>query len=401
MRVLLVHDYGTLNGGAEIMAVNLRGALRARGHAALLFSSSARPLPLPIVADETCYGTTGALRRFLNAANPHAALRLRRVVRTFRPDLVFVKMFLSQLSPLILPVLRGVPSVLSVVNYNLVCPLNTKVLPDGRRCQSQAGRACHANGCLPWLGVARDRVQRGLIDLGVFDRIVANSRWVAERLRGEGVRIDGFVHNGIPVAERRPELGPTPVVGFAGRLVPKKGVDVLIEAMTILARRLPQVRLIVAGDGPERPRLERQVRAAGIEASVAFLGHLDAAALQRALAPAWVQSVPSRWDEPFGLVAAEAMMRGTAVVASDAGGLAEQVVEGETGCRVPAGDATALAGALERVLSDRGLAERLGLRGREHALANFTFEVYTDRMIEIFDDVIAGAASPNARLRSG
>jgi glycosyltransferase involved in cell wall biosynthesis len=111
--------------------------------------------------------------------------------------------------------------------------------------------------------------------------------------------------------------------------------------------------------------------------------------------------VPSRWDEPFGLVAAEAMMRGTAVVVSDAGGLAEQVTEGETGCRVPAGDAAALADALERVLSNRGLAERLGARGREHALANFTLEVYTDRMIEIFDRVIADAARPGARLRSG
>lgn len=390
MRILLVHDYGTLNGGAEIMAVNLREALRARGHQALLFTSSAQPLPLPVVADETCYGTTGALRRVLKAVNPHAALRLRRVLRAFRPDLVFVKMFLSQLSPLILPALRGVPSVLSIVNYNLVCPLNTKTLPDGARCGSPAGRACHANGCLPWLGVARDRVQRSLTDLDVFDRIVANSRWVMERLRAEGVRVDGYVHNGIPVTEPRPVIGAAPVVAYAGRLMHKKGVDVLLEAMVLLAGRVPGVRLLVAGDGPERARLEDQARRTGIASAVAFLGHLDPAALHRALAPAWVQAVPSRWEEPFGLVAAEAMMRGTAVVASDAGGLTEQVQEGETGYLVPSADAAALAVTLERVLSDRDLAERLGARGRDYALANFAFEVYTDRMIRVFEQVIVG-----------
>jgi len=121
------------------MIVHLRDALRARGHQVLLFTSTARPLPLPIVADETCFGTVSPLRRGLQAFNPHALLRLRQVLKSFRPDVVFVKMFLSQLSPLILPLLRDVPSVLSVVNYNLICPLNTKTLPDGSPCRSPAG----------------------------------------------------------------------------------------------------------------------------------------------------------------------------------------------------------------------------------------------------------------------
>ena len=72
MRILLLHDYGTLNGGAEVMIVNLRDALRTRGHQALLFTSTARPLALPIVADETCFGTVSPLRRGLQAFNPHA-----------------------------------------------------------------------------------------------------------------------------------------------------------------------------------------------------------------------------------------------------------------------------------------------------------------------------------------
>ena len=62
MRVLLLHDFGTLNGGAEVMVVNLRDTLRARGHQALLFTSTARPLPLPIVADATCFGSVTPLR---------------------------------------------------------------------------------------------------------------------------------------------------------------------------------------------------------------------------------------------------------------------------------------------------------------------------------------------------
>lgn len=388
MRVLLLHDYGTLNGGAEVMITATRDALRARGHEVLLFTSTAHPLPLPIVSDRTCFGTTGPLRRVTQVANPQAALRLRRLVREFRPDVVFSKMFLGQLSPLVLPVLRGVPAVLNVINYNLVCPLNTKTLPDGTPCRQRAGAACHASGCLPWLGVLRGLAQRALTDLDVFDRVFANSEWIAGLLQAEGIRVDGWLHNGVARTAARPRLGELPVVSYSGRLVPKKGVDCLLEAMASVRRRVPDARLLIAGDGPERERLQRMSAALGMADVVDFLGHLDTGAQERALAPAWVQAVPSRWAEPFGLVAAEAMMRGTAVVVSDAGGLAEQVVEGETGLRVAPGNPDDLAEALSGILTDRLRAEHMGARAREHALARFSFDIYTDRLEALLKSVV-------------
>ena len=381
MRVLLLHDYGMLSGGAEVMIVALRDALRSRGHEAILFTSTARPLPLPLVSDEQCFGTVSPLRRVLQGANPHAVARLRTVLRDFRPDVVHVKMFLTQLSPLVLPLLRPFPSLLHVINYNLVCPINTKTLPDGTPCRHRAGVACHAAGCMSWPGVARAFVQRRMTALDVFDRVVANSEWVARRLRAEGIRVDEAIPNGVPVRPLRPPLGATPVIGFAGRLVPKKGVDVLLHAMALLRERVPDVRLIVVGDGPDRIGLERLAAELGIRDAVDFLGHLAQEQVEHALGAAWVQAVPSRWEEPFGLVAAEAMMRGTAVVASENGGLAEQVEPGSTGYLAPAGDAGALARALERVVRDRGLAERMGASARVRALAELTIDRHVDRVV--------------------
>jgi glycosyltransferase involved in cell wall biosynthesis len=393
VRVLLVHDFGTRSGGAEIMIDGLRQALRARGHQVLLFTSTARPLPLPLVSDATCFGTVTPLRRVLQVLNPHARRRLRQVLRAFRPDVVHVKMFLNQLSPLVLPLLAPFPSLLHVINYNLVCPINTKTLPDGAPCHHRPGAVCHDAGCMSRLGVARAAVQRRLTDLAVFDRIVANSRWVADRLRAEGVRVDGCILNGVAERPRRPELREPPVVGFAGRLVKKKGVDMLLRAMAALRRRLPAARLVVAGDGPERSMLEALSSELGIGGVVRFIGHLDVAALEEALAPAWVQAVPSIWEEPFGLVAAEAMMRGTAVVSSVGGGLDELVVEGVTGYRAPPGDVAALAAALERVLRDRDLAERLGAAGRAVALRELTEDRHTERFLEVYAEMRTVAAS--------
>jgi len=392
VKVLLIHDFGTLNGGAEHMTLTLRDGLRARGHAAEFFSSRARPLPLPIVADHTCFGTMGPARRVTQAANPMAAAALRRTVRRFKPDVIHCRMFLAQLSPMILPVLRSIPSLLHVVNYDLICPLNTKVLPDGSPCRDRQGAACRANGCMGLPGRARAAVQQRLWRRweDCFNLIVTNSQWVRQRLIGDGQRADLVVWNGVPVTAPRPPLAGPPAVSFVGRLIPKKGVDVLLRAMSRVIEQLPEARLLVVGDGPQRAALEAQAASLGIASNIRFLGHLKREQMEEAVGGAWVQAAPSVWEEPFGLVGAEALMRGTAAVVTDAGGLAEQVVPEEHGLHVPPGDDQALAGALLRLLSDRALAERLGAAGRDHAMRHFAEDRVVERFIELYAGLIAG-----------
>src|SRR5262245_49732503 len=116
------------------MSLALRDGLRRRGHEAQLFASNASPLPVANQADYTCLGSQSSPGRLLRVANPWAVTALRRVLSSYRPDVVHVRMFLTQLSPLILPLLRQVPSVLQVVNYQTICPVNSKLLPNGLAC---------------------------------------------------------------------------------------------------------------------------------------------------------------------------------------------------------------------------------------------------------------------------
>jgi glycosyltransferase involved in cell wall biosynthesis len=223
----------------------------------------------------------------------------------------------------------------------------------------------------------------------VFDRIVANSHWTGRRLEEDGLPVDEVVWNGVPVVPPRAALAPVPTLAFAGRLAPEKGLDVLLRAFARVRERLPEARLVIAGDGPGRDALAQRLSALGQEGQVERLGHRPRAELDARLGSAWVQAVPSIWEEPFGLVAPEAMMRGVAVVASDAGGLAEIVEDGRTGRLVRRGDADALAAALLGILSDRELAERMGRAGRERALAHFDEERYVDRFVEIYEELLA------------
>ena len=389
MRILLVNDNAALVGGAEIMAQTLRHGLERRGHEVRLLAAGDPASAHQ--AEYSCFAATPPLQVVTQAVNPSARLAMRRALREFRPDVVHVRMFLTQLSPLILPPLRDVPSLYHAVMYESICPTGLKLKPDGSSCHDPAGAVCRRD-CVSlqaWLpSMLKLHLWRRWRDS--FNLVVANSEATRRRLEAEGIKVGEVVPNGVPTVPAR--SGPTgpPTIVFAGRLAPEKGVDVLLRAFAHLAAEVPDSRLVIAGDGPLRGRLVAETTAAGLADRVEFAGHLSREAVERRFADAWVQAVPSTWDEPFGIVAAEAMMRGTAVVASESGGLAEIVAPGQTGALVRPGDSTALSRALVPFLIDRAAAERAGRTGRARALAHFGEDAFVERFIAIYQRLVIG-----------
>lgn len=190
---------------------------------------------------------------------------------------------------------------------------------------------------------------------GAAALVVANSRFLAGEIRARfpGIADVRVASPGIELERFTP--GPTvPRAGvlYVGRLVPDKGVDVLIQAMAALrpggAGRGPIERLTVVGDGPQRAVLAALARDLGVDLDLR--GEIGRDGVAAAMARAAVVAVPSVYREPLGLVAVEAMASGAIVVASATGGLAETVTDGVTGLAVAPGDVDVLASALDRAL---------------------------------------------------
>lgn len=393
MRVLIINDLGTDTGGAERVSIELRDQLRAHGHEAKLFASDYGPVPgMPVIADATCLGATGHLQSILSVANPSAYFALRELLAEYRPDVVHLRMFHWQLSPLVLACLADWPCLVHVVNYDLICPINTKTLPSGKPCQHRPGAVCRDEGCIGSLGLIRMRAQRAIREryfADACDRLITNSHWVRRRLEQEDIRVDAVVWNGVATTPRRDNLCPgPPTVGYAGRLVPKKGVDTLIRAFALVHSTLPEARLLIAGEGESRSWLESLTRELRVSDSVVFLGHLAKDDLHRAFEMLWVQAAPSHWEEPFGLVAAESMMRSTAVVTANTGGLSEQNLEAQTGYQVPPADIKAWAGALLRILTDRAHAIDLGKTARMHAETHLSHKTFMRSILSQYEMTI-------------
>jgi glycosyltransferase involved in cell wall biosynthesis len=394
MKILLVNDYGVPAGGAECIVLSLRDELLRRGHDARLFASTAAVAGLPNLADATCYGTTGPLRTPLQCANPWAERALERILADFRPDVVHVNLYLTQLSPMILRALRGTPSVYYAQWYRAVCPLGTRRRPDGKPCEANVGTACLRSGCLSaqaWpLLMLQARFDRTWG--GAFRRVTAISQAVAESLDTYGapyLRGATVVPPGTAVVEPRQDFAAIPTIVTAGRLVPEKGFDVLLRAFRIVAARIPEAKLVMVGAGPEAVSLGGLAATLGLGEKVSFPGHLSHADTLMRMRGAWVSCVPSVWAEPFGMAAAEAQMQGVPVVASRTGGLVDIVRDGLTGRLVEPGDVDGLAAALTAILADRDAVASMGRAAHADARERFDLPGFASRFEAIYREVAA------------
>jgi glycosyltransferase involved in cell wall biosynthesis len=178
-----------------------------------------------------------------------------------------------------------------------------------------------------------------------------------------------------------------PIVGNVAALVPHKGQRHLIEAATEVIRHQPDARFIIAGEGELRASLTQQIRHHRLEKHVLLAGFRpDVLSLHKAFDVFVMSSV----SEGLGTSLLDAMACGKPVVAAAVGGIPEVVVDGETGFLVPPRDHHAMADAIVRLLSDRGLRERMGDAGRERVRERFTSDVMVANTLGVYRRVVEG-----------
>ena len=189
----------------------------------------------------------------------------------------------------------------------------------------------------------------------------------------------------------REQLGleDSTVVLFVGRMEDVKGVDVLLEAFSLLRKNDDSLCLVLVGGGAQKPRYEALASHLGITSGVRFVGSVTREALPSYLDVADIFVLPSL-KEPFGLVGLEAMAKGKPVVASAVGGIPD-FVGAETGLLVRPGSARGLASALERLAADPSLRARLGEGGRKLVDERFSYRHVAERTVEVFEEAGAGA----------
>jgi phosphatidylinositol alpha-1,6-mannosyltransferase len=208
------------------------------------------------------------------------------------------------------------------------------------------------------------------------------------RVVPNGVDIEKYVPK--PASEeqkRRFGLSAEPCVLFVGSLIPRKGLPYLVEAAKIVVKAQPDVKFVLVGDGPLKSQLTATLQAAGLLGNFMFLRNLSEYDLVGIYSCADVFVLPSV-QEGQGIVLLEAQASGVPVVAFGVGGVNEAVRNGETGLLIERGDTNALADALQKLLSDKALRDKMGIAGRRFVTENYSWDLCAQRMLALYREVL-------------
>ena len=409
MKILLVNKFYYMSGGAERYLFDWEKLLRDHGHEVAVFAMQ-HPLNRPCeqssyFVDQVRFDPDQSLTARLRAAthsiwSTEAARKLRRLIEEKGPfDIAHLNAIIYQITPSILRPLaeHGIPIIQTCHEYSPICAnqrlynqrtnricaacLRTGILsPLWTRC-IKGSLAAGATGCLATLAdrfAARSRRR--------IRYYIATSNFMRDMLLRGGLPAERVRHisNFVNAEAIRPGDALGDYLLYFGRLVPQKGIETFIAA----AAKCPDIPCKVLGGGPMEDALRQRLASEG-PTNVALLGHLEGEALQQTLRGASAVVVPSEWYEPFGLVILEAWAASRAVIASEISGPAEIVSHEQNGLLFPAGDAGALAAAMQRLWQNAELAASLGREGRREAVTRYTPEQHYESMMKLFEEARA------------
>jgi glycosyltransferase involved in cell wall biosynthesis len=381
MKVLFIHSYYLIRGGEDFVFEQEQKLIAESGQVrAVAFAN--RP------------GARGGLQFFLSIWNMGAARKLKRAIREFRPDVIHCHNLHFGIGPLAIRVASkmGIPVVMTLHNYRLICPSGTLLLNGAIFTES-------IHSAFPWKAI-RQKAYRNSIPLTFW---LAFINWFHKQI-GTWKQVDRFIvltefarsviadaSLGIPAEKivikanfadpvTTSPAGRQELFLFVGRLSGEKGVPLLLESFGQSHHKLQ-----IAGEGPLKEMVEEACKK---HANITFLGPLSKPSVLEAMSAATALIFPSIWFEGLPLTIIEAFASGTPVIASNLGAMASIVVDGYNGLHFEAGNAGALLGQLEewerKTSEEKAIYSRNALASYQ---ANYTADKNRENIMAIYHDL--------------
>jgi glycosyltransferase involved in cell wall biosynthesis len=302
------------------------------------------------------------------------------------------------------------PVLYTLHNHDPYCPSGNKYLAtSGVSCDRQMSYlTCTWGHLVDGCGSRRPQniimnLQRSHWELEILKKlkipVIANSDYVREQLLKHGLQPEQAVTLrcgvAIPKAFTEPltlENHQNQRILFAGRISPNKGLEWLLKALTFTNRR---IQLDVAGEGWDRPRMEKLAQQLGVSDRVTWHGWCSDEKLGELYNQCFSVIFPSIWPEPAGLVTLEAYAHYRPVIASSVGGIPEHLRHGETGILVPANDIKKLVAAITELSINYQKSRQMGEQGHAWFSEEFTLKVHVERLQKIYEKTISSFRAKN------
>lgn len=404
MKVLLVNKFHYLKGGSEKYYFELGELLKKNGHEVAFFS----------MGDEKNI-KTGCKEYFvkpidLNTGSKLKALdviyckenekKMEQALEDFKPDIVHINNFQRQLSASIIKPIkkRNIPIIFTAHDVQAICPAIVMLDSNKEICEKcMHGKYinCITNKCIKdsnlksVLGAIEGKYYRNKkIYTQKIDKIITPSEFYRTKLIEDGIEPDKIVamHNFIDIDEYDISREDEGYALYIGRLSKEKGIFNLIKAIS----NLKEGELRIAGDGPEKEAIIKFIKENHLEDRIKLLGFLDKNGIKEQIRKCRFVVVPSIWYENCPYSVMETLAIGKPVIGANIGGIPELVQNQFTGITYKFDDIEELSLNMDVLFSDEELAERLGDNAKEQARKLYTKNVYYDKIIKIYTDLIKG-----------
>lgn len=411
----MVDKYFFIKGGAERYFFELKKVLEQKGHEVIPFSMQhpenfESPYASDFVANIEFNGLTWPekIKRAPSIVSRviysrMAQKKLTGIIEKVKPDIAHLHMIDHQLSPSILHTLRDyqIPVVQTCHQYKLVCPsYRLFIMHKNEICERcVAGnfanaiiQRCHKKSFAASTLVAMESfIHRKMRIYDYIDAFHVPSRFLGEKLIEGGFPREKIWHSfyTINLADYPYHPKSDNYFVFLGRLSEEKGVLTLLKAMNLV----PQAKLKILGDGPQRALLESYAREDEL-ANVEFCGNLGGDALVKMVQNARFIVVPSEWYDNSPLVIYESFSMGKPAIVSTMGGMPELVDDGHNGYHFTAGNVNELARRIEHLWDNRRLCEKLGANARAKAEAEFSPEAHYKKIMSLYANLLSRKKLP-------
>ena len=219
------------------------------------------------------------------------------------------------------------------------------------------------------------------------DKILVNSCYTAKMVEKIYHRPATVVYLGVDTTKYKPLQHKEKFIFTIGRLTKFKRIDLIIRALALLRQEDIRIRLIIGGDGEEKPNLMNLARKLRLSEQVEFTGRLSDEDVSKYMSRARIVVFPTT-NEPFGFVPLEAMASGTPVIVSDSGGPQETIINGETGLTFKADNPADLAHKIRLLWEDENLQAKMSVAARKHVEKRFSWDVTADTLYRIFNQYL-------------
>lgn len=404
LTILIANKFLYRFGGTERYVFDMWEALERRGHRVIPFamahSRNRETEYSRYFVSNVEYDDAMASRNPFNKArialrtiySLEARAKIAALIRDTHPDVAHIHNIYHQISPSILPVLRsrGIPTVQTVHDFNLVCP-NYTFFARGQVCEAcksglpmTALRQRCVKGSIPATALALLEMHLHKV-MRTYDRniqlFITPSSFVREKLVEYGLDATKVVHIRPPMnlTDYTPGFEAGGYALYFGRLAPFKGLATLLKAV----KGLKSLPLVIAGEGEIKGELAQTIAWDGLD-NVKLLGHVSGESLKETVRGAMFVVVPSEWYEnaPFSVL--ESFAFGKAVIGSRIGGVPELIDENVDGLLFTPGDADELCARMAYLMDHPELCARMGRNGREKLLMRFSPEAHYDRLDSIY-----------------